>query len=61
MKFRFHDIDVDRVAVLDTVIVEPHCLRIMLVWRASVPLRKKLLALQEILIGEPPPQASVNR
>lgn len=58
VKFRFHDVDVDRVAVLDTVIVEPYRLRIMLVWRASVPLRKKLIALQEILIGEPPPQAA---
>jgi hypothetical protein len=45
---------VERKAVLDTVIVEPHQLRALLVWRASVPLRKKLTALAEILVGEPP-------
>lgn len=56
--FRFHDVDVERAAVLDTVIVEPHLMRVMLVWRASVPLRKKLTALKEIFVGERPLQAS---
>jgi hypothetical protein len=54
VRFRFRDADVERKAVLDTVIVEPHQLRALLVWRASVPLRKKLTALAEILVGEPP-------
>jgi hypothetical protein len=58
VKFRFHDIDVERAAVLDTVIVEPHLMRVMLVWRASVPLRKKLTALQEVLVGELPQSAA---
>lgn len=52
--FRFRDADVRRTAVLDTVTLEPHLSRAMLVWRASVPLRKKLTALQEILVGERP-------
>ena len=40
VKFRFHDIDVDRVAVLDTVIVEPHCSAHHAGVAAGVPLRK---------------------
>ncbi|HYO55840.1 DUF2169 domain-containing protein [Archangium sp.] len=52
VRFRFMDGDVERTTVLDTVTLEPHLGRAMLVWRASVPLRKKLTALQEILVGE---------
>ena len=59
VSFRFSDAEVDRQAVLDTVIVEPNQLRALLVWRASVPLRKKLTALAEILVGEPPQTAAV--
>jgi hypothetical protein len=58
IRFRFRDADVERSAVLDTVIVEPHLARALLVWRASVPLRKKLTALQEVWVGEPPPAPS---
>ena len=58
LRFRFDDVDVECAAVLDTIVVEPHLLRAMLVWRASVPLRKKLTALKEILVGAPPPRAA---
>lgn len=54
VRFRFRDADVVRTAVLDTITVEPHLSRAMLVWRASVPLRKKLAALQEVLVGKQP-------
>jgi hypothetical protein len=60
VRFRFRDVDVERKAVLDTVIVEPHRLRAMLVWRASVPLRKKLTALTEVQVGEPPQTQTVR-
>ena len=46
--------------MLDTVIVEPHRLQAMLVWRASVPLRKKLTALTEVQVGEPPQTQTVR-
>lgn len=53
VRFRFRDRVVERLGVLDTVILEPHLSLAMLVWRASVPLGKKLNALQEIWVGEP--------
>jgi hypothetical protein len=53
LTFRFVDGDVRRQAVLDTVTLEPHLGIAMLVYRASVPLRKKLPALREILVGQP--------
>lgn len=55
VRFRFTDGNVERSAVLDTVTLEPHLGLAMLVYRASVPLRKKLTALREILVGPPPP------
>jgi hypothetical protein len=54
VRFRFVDGDVERTTVLDTVTLEPHLGRAMLVWRASVPLRKKLNTLREIQVGEQP-------
>lgn len=54
IKFRFLDREVDQLCVLDTVILEPHLSLAMLVWRASVPLGKKLNTLLEIHAGEPP-------
>ncbi|PRP95387.1 hypothetical protein ENSA5_39720 [Enhygromyxa salina] len=44
-------------AVLDTVILQPHLARAELVWRTSVPLTKKLGALREVRIGELPARA----
>lgn len=54
VRFRFHDGDVERRAALDTVTLEPHLGRAMLVWRASAPMRNKPTALREILVGEQP-------
>ncbi|AGC44064.1 hypothetical protein MYSTI_02748 [Myxococcus stipitatus DSM 14675] len=54
VRFRFLDGDLLRTPVLDTITLEPHLGLAMLVWRTSVPLRKKLTALREILIGERP-------
>lgn len=54
VRFRFTDGDVEQKAVLDTVTLEPHLGLAMLVYRASVPLRKKLTALQEIVVGTQP-------
>lgn len=51
-RFRFHDGDAEERAVLDTVTLEPHLGRAMLVWRARVRLRKKLTALQEIRVTD---------
>lgn len=52
--FDFVDRVEERRAVLDTVTVEPHLKQAMLVWRASVPLGKKLNALRVIRVGERP-------
>ena len=54
VRFRFCDAEAERTAVLDTVILEPHLFRATLVWRASVPLRKKLTALRDVLVGDLP-------
>ena len=56
--FRFVDRGESRQGRLDTVILEPHLGRMQLVWRASVPLGKKLVALREIEIGEQPHRAA---
>ncbi|NVB38569.1 DUF2169 domain-containing protein [Pseudenhygromyxa sp. WMMC2535] len=45
---------VERRAVLDTVILEPHHERVRLVWRASAPLTKKLTDLRGVDVGEQP-------
>lgn len=55
VRFRFRDADVDVMALLDTVILEPHLRRAVIVWRASIAMRKQPAALREILIGERPP------
>ena len=52
VRFRFADNDIEHPAVLDTITLEPHKARAMLVWRASVPLPKKLTLLREILVGD---------
>ncbi|WP_375767143.1 DUF2169 domain-containing protein [Archangium gephyra] len=54
VRFRFVDREVEQMGVLDTVILEPHRSIAMLVWRARVPIGKKLNALQEISVGEQP-------
>jgi hypothetical protein len=37
--------------VLDTVLIEPDAGRLCLVWRASMPLRRNLFELAEVLVG----------
>ena len=54
VSFGFVDRVEERRAVLDTVILEPHLKVAMLLWRASVPLGKKLNALRAICVGEQP-------
>jgi hypothetical protein len=56
--FRFASRDIERRAVLDTVTLEPHLRRALLVWRASVPLGKRLTQLREVIVGTPPAQPS---
>lgn len=52
--YRFRDRDEKMEPKLDTLIVEPGQMRVILVWRARVALGRKLNALHEIVIGEPP-------
>lgn len=52
VRFSFIDHTVEHLGVLDTVTLEPHRAVAMLVWRARIPLGKKLNALREIVVGE---------
>jgi hypothetical protein len=54
VRFRFVQGEVERIARLDTIILEPHRHEVALVWRASVPLRKKLADLRDIEVGDQP-------
>jgi hypothetical protein len=54
VRFRFADRNEEKHGRLDTVILEPDLGRMQLVWRASVPLGKKLVLLREIEVGERP-------
>jgi hypothetical protein len=42
---------VQREAVVDTVLVEPDERRLMLTWRASVPMKRSVFDLREVVIG----------
>jgi hypothetical protein len=52
--FRFRDRDVTSVPTLDTVIIEPDQRRVIVIWRSSVPLGRKMNALREITVGKVP-------
>ncbi|WP_233261734.1 DUF2169 domain-containing protein [Vitiosangium sp. GDMCC 1.1324] len=52
--FRFDDRDQCLDPLLDTLLIEPDQHRMMLTWRASVPLGRKPGRLREILVGQPP-------
>lgn len=52
--YRFRDRNYPVTPTLDTLIVEPDERRCLLIWRASVPVGRKLNALREVLIGPPP-------
>lgn len=56
--FRFTDKEVEVKPNLDTLIIEPDERRFILIWRANVPIGRKLNALREILVGmQPEPEA----
>lgn len=50
---KFADRQARPAANLDTLIIEPDERRCILVWRASVPLGRKLHALRQVLVGHP--------
>ncbi|MBZ4420400.1 DUF2169 domain-containing protein [Myxococcus sp. RHST-1-4] len=52
--FRFDDGDQSHEPLLDTLLVEPDSRRMMLTWRASVPLGRKPGKLREVLVGHQP-------
>jgi hypothetical protein len=52
--FRFRDRDLPAAPNLDTLIVEPDQRRILALWRTSVPLGRKLNALNEVVVGMQP-------
>jgi hypothetical protein len=52
--FRLNGRDVEATPKLDTLIVEPDRRAFLLVWRANVPLGRKLNALREVLVGRLP-------
>lgn len=54
IRFRFDASEQLRIGELDTVILEPHLHEVMLVWRASVPMTKRLVELRAVVIGEVP-------
>ena len=41
-------------AVIDTVIIEPDAGRLMLVWRASHPLKRSMLEIRQVVVGRMP-------
>jgi hypothetical protein len=57
--FVFRDRREKAEARLDTLLIEPDRRRMMLTWRASVPLGRKLAALREVIVGKE--QASPSR
>lgn len=59
LDFRFRDRTVSAAPKLDTIIVEPTAGRVMTLWRASVPLGRKLHALREVVVGPRPRPVAV--
>ncbi|HEX9749805.1 MAG TPA: DUF2169 domain-containing protein [candidate division Zixibacteria bacterium] len=54
----FTDIDSNRTrvdAVCDTLIIEPDQSRFMMVWRASLSLKRDIMAMRQAIVGTPPP------
>lgn len=52
--FRFRDREVEVKPNLDTLIIEPDERRFILLWRANVPIGRKLNTLREVLVGVQP-------
>lgn len=44
----------ERRAMLDTILIEPDLRRLLLTWRASIPLRRNVFELPECLVGRKP-------
>lgn len=59
LAFRFRDREVRTTPRLDTLIVEPGAGRMMALWRASVPLGRKMHALREVVVGPRATQVAV--
>ena len=49
--FRKHGGLEERDAVLDTILIEPEARRLLLTWRASLPLRRNMFEVPQILVG----------
>jgi uncharacterized protein (TIGR02270 family) len=46
--------EVDKPALLDTIILEPDARRFMLVWRAALPLKRNMFEMEMVVIGDNP-------
>ena len=55
--FRLRESDVSVEARLDTVVLDADAREVVMTWRASVPLGKKLSHLREVQVGLPRPSA----
>jgi hypothetical protein len=54
VEFQFQDREERVDPNLDTLIIEPDQQRLLLVWRAAIPVGPKLHALREVYVGHPP-------
>jgi hypothetical protein len=57
--FRFRNREVRTTPRLDTLIIEPARGRVMAIWRASVPLGRKMHALREVVVGPQPTPTAI--
>jgi hypothetical protein len=44
--------NIEKAAVIDTIVIEPDLDRLTITWRTSLPLRKNLFEIQQVLVGE---------
>lgn len=49
--FRKHEEPEHKKAVLDTIMIEPDLGRLLLTWRASVPLKRNMFEMAQVLVG----------
>ena len=57
MPVEFVNVNYERIehdAVIDTIMIEPDLQRFTLVWRASVPLKRNMLEMRQVLAGRMP-------
>jgi hypothetical protein len=45
---------VEKEAVIDTIVLEPDLGRFLMTWRASLPLRRNMFEVEQVLVGEMP-------